>query len=53
MTRTIVTADPTKNEKAVATSGTSGSQETKKSEAGSMRIGGEILAGLLGIAAVL
>jgi len=54
MTRTIITADPTKTtEKSTSTSGTSGTEETKKSEAGSVKICGEMLAGLMGLIAVL
>lgn len=52
MTRTIITADPTKTGKS-STSGASGSEQTKKSEAGAVKVGSEVLAGILGLIAVL
>jgi len=51
MTRTISTSDPTKTGSTTSTSGASSSEETKKSEAGPVRI--SVLTGFLGLIAVL
>ena len=53
MTRTIVDVDPNRTGKTTSTTNVSGSEETKKSEAGSVRLGGEVLAGLIGLIAVM
>ncbi|KAH8591745.1 hypothetical protein B0O99DRAFT_265072 [Bisporella sp. PMI_857] len=60
MTRTVQHAEATSvttgtdgNPTPVITSSSKGSQETKKSDAGAVRIGGEILAGMVGLLAVL